>query len=152
MKKYLLLAINTIAVSTFAQNQSVTELTTDQELKQLEKIAREQQIKPVENKSFQAYQAKGKGQLSIVPIKLLVIGTDPLSVEFIKKYQTLLSDPTVNITLIGTEKNLQQFKEAYPNIKAKITLHPHDVRLDMMLDVLDIRFYPAYYDNGRVSP
>jgi len=110
------------------------------------------QVKPPQNSSFAAYHVKDQGVQAVVPVKLALVGADPLSVAFLKKYHDRLQAEhfTVLVLLIGDADILRQFREAWPALE--VQRFDLDNRLLLMLHVIGIRYYPALYDQGQVSP
>ena len=87
---------------------------------------------------------------AVVPVKLALVGADPLSVAFLKKYHERLQQEHYTVLLIGNTDILRQFREAWPNLE--VQRFDLDNRLLLMLHVIGIRYYPALYDQGQVSP
>ena len=108
------------------------------------------QVKPPQNSSFAAYHVKDQGVQAVVPVKLALVGADPLSVAFLKKYHERLQQEHYTVLLIGDADILRQFREAWPDIH--VERYDADNRLYLMLHVIGIRYYPALYDQGQVSP
>ena len=108
------------------------------------------QVKPPQNSSFAAYHVKDQGVQAVVPVKLALVGADPLSVAFLKKYHDRLQAEHYTVLLIGNTDILRQFREAWPALE--VQRFDLDNRLLLMLHVIGIRYYPALYDQGQVSP
>ena len=112
-------------------------------------VARLQVISP-QISSFSAYHVKDQGVQAVVPVKLALVGADPLSVAFLKKYHDRLQAEHYTVLLIGDADILRQFREAWPALE--VQRFDLDNRLLLMLHVIGIRYYPALYDQGQVSP
>ena len=108
------------------------------------------QVKPPQNSSFAAYHVKDQGVQAVVPVKLALVGAAPLSVAFLKKYHDRLQAEHYTVLLIGNTDILRQFREAWPALE--VQRFDLDNRLLLMLHVIGIRYYPALYDQGQVSP
>ena len=108
------------------------------------------QVKAPQNSSFAAYHVKDQGVQAVVPVKLALVGADPLSVAFLKKYHDHLQAEHYTVLLIGDADILRQFREAWPALE--VQRFDLDNRLILMLHVIGIRYYPALYDQGQVSP
>ena len=108
------------------------------------------QVKAPQNSSFAAYHVKDQGVQAVVPVKLALVGADPLSVAFLKKYHDHLQAEHYTVLLIGDADILRQFREAWPALE--VQRFDLDNRLLLMLHVIGIRYYPALYDQGQVSP
>ena len=108
------------------------------------------QVKAPQNSSFAAYHVKDQGVQAVVPVKLALVGADPLSVAFLKKYHERLQQAHFTVLLIGNTDILRQFREAWPALE--VQRFDLDNRLLLMLHVIGIRYYPALYDQGQVSP
>ena len=80
------------------------------------------QVKPPQNSSFAAYHVKDQGVQAV-------------------HFTVLLS---------GDADILRQFREAWPALE--VQRFDLDNRLLLMLHVIGIRYYPALYDQGQVSP
>lgn len=106
--------------------------------------------KPPQNSNFDAYHVKDQGVQAVVPVKLALVGADPLSVAFLKKYHDRLQAEHYTVLLMGDADILRQFREAWPDIH--VERYDADNRLYLMLHVIGIRYYPALYDQGQVSP
>ena len=96
------------------------------------------QVKPPQNSSFDAYHVKDVGVQAVVPVKLALVGADRLQAE------------PFTVLLIGNTDILRQFREAWPALE--VQRFDLDNRLLLMLHVIGIRYYPALYDQGQVSP
>ena len=91
-----------------------------------------------------------RGVQAVVPVRLALVGADPLSVAFLKKYHDRLQAEHYTVLLIGDADILRQFREAWPALE--VQRFDLDNRLILMLHVIGIRYYPALYDQGQVSP
>ena len=78
------------------------------------------------------------------------MGTDALSLTFLKKYAARLREEHYTVLLLGDDAVLQQFQAAYPGIY--VERYDLNNQLLLMLHMLGIRHYPALYDNGQVMP
>ena len=125
---------------------SETQVSNEQLADEISRIG----AKPPQNSSFDAYHVKDVGVQAVVPVKLALVGADPLSVAFLKKYHDRLQAEHYTVLLIGDADILRQFREAWPDIH--VERYDADNRLYLMLHVIGIRYYPALYDQGQVSP
>lgn len=153
MKRLLL----TIAISAFwggvTKADTINqEILSPDDAAQLAKIMQEQQIPKLLNQSFAPYDAAEGGAKTRLPLKLAIIGSDPLSGKFLKRYVRLLEQANWHIALIGTARTLRQLRAAYPNLTRNITVYSNDIRLDIMAHSLGIRYFPVLYDHGKVRP
>lgn len=126
-----------------AAEAQISDADLAAEIKRLE-------VKPPQNGSFTAYHVTDVGADSAVPLKLALVGTDALSLSFLKKYATRLREEHYTVLLLGDDAVLQQFQTAYPGIY--VERYELNNQLLLMLHMLGIRHYPALYDNGQVMP
>lgn len=127
---------------------SIDETVIDDET--AEKLLLESGIQAPQNQEFTPYHVKDLDVTTIVPVKLAIAGTDPLSLNFLKRNAQKLQNENITVLLIGNRNVLQQFKSAYPHISVqRYDLNP---QLQIMLGGLGVRYYPALYDNGMVTP
>ena len=150
--KPLLLTIAMVIFGSANADTLTQDVLSPSDAEQLARIMREQQIPRLLNQKFAPYDATKNGVKTVLPLKLAIIGSDSLSRRFLKQHARTLEKTHWHIALIGDAKTLRQLRAAYPNLTHNITVYPHDIRLDIMAYALGIRYFPALYDHGKVTP
>lgn len=149
MKAVFLAALGGLTLSNYAlaQFQSESEMPPQQ----LAEVMEQLKVEPIKNAEFTDYYVKDTDAMTMLPVKMAVVGADKLSVAFLKKYNRRLADEHFRVILLGDGNTLKQFKEAYPDIE-NVSLYKLDDAFHLMAYTLGIKYYPSLYDEGHIKP